>query len=339
MPKFAKTLFQLKPRSIILLALIISIILLLAKFTAYIITKSNAILTDATESIVNVLASAFAFYSIYLTALPKDQNHPYGHGKVEFFSVFVEGILIFLAGAFIVIKTSYNIFYPQQIGQLLVGSYIIAITGLVNGALGWYLQVQGKKINSLTLSADGKHLITDAITSFGLVLGLMIISFTKSNWIDSLISFALGLFIIYNGYCLLRKAIGGLMDESDTKIVDEVINHLNQNRKPEWIDVHNLRTQRYGASVHIDCHVTLPYYFELTKVHEEVSLIDKSISKNASIATEFFIHADPCLPQCCHYCSMPNCPVRTEPKRKNMVWNLENVTKNLKHFEYDGKPI
>mgnify|MGYP001788267813 CR=1 FL=1 len=329
----------MKPRSIILLALIVSIILLLAKFAAYFFTKSNAILTDATESIVNVLASAFAFYSIYVTALPKDQNHPYGHGKVEFFSVFVEGILIFLAGAFIVIKTSYNIFYPQQIGQLLVGSYIIAITGLVNGALGWYLQVQGKKINSLTLTADGKHLITDAITSFGLVLGLMIISFTQLNWIDSLISFVLGLFIIYSGYRLLRKAIGGLMDESDTKIVDEVINHLNQNRKPEWIDVHNLRTQRYGASVHIDCHVTFPYYFELTKVHEEVSLIDKSISKNASIATEFFIHADPCLPQCCHYCSMPNCPVRTEPKRKNMVWNLENVTKNLKHFEYDGKPI
>ena len=339
MPKFAKTLFQLKPRSIILLALIVSIILLLAKFAAYFFTKSNAILTDATESIVNVLASAFAFYSIYVTALPKDQNHPYGHGKVEFFSVFVEGILIFLAGAFIVIKTSYNIFYPQQIGQLLVGSYIIAITGLVNGALGWYLQLQGKKINSLTLTADGKHLITDAITSFGLVLGLIIIHFTRLNWLDSFISITVGAFIIYSGYRLLRKAIGGLMDESDTKIVDEVINHLNQNRKPEWIDVHNLRTQRYGASVHIDCHVTFPYYFELTKVHEEVSLIDKSISKNASIATEFFIHADPCLPQCCHYCSMPNCPVRTEPKRKNMVWNLENVTKNLKHFEYDGKPI
>lgn len=313
--------------------------LLLAKFTAYIFTKSNAILTDATESIVNVLASAFAFYSIYVTALPKDQNHPYGHGKVEFFSVFVEGILIFLAGIFIVIKTSYNIFYPQQIGQLLIGSYIIAITGLVNGALGWYLQVQGKKINSLTLTADGKHLITDAITSFGLVSGLILIHFTHLNWLDSLLSLIVGAFIIYSGYRLLRKAIGGLMDESDIEIVDEVINHLNQNRKPEWIDVHNLRTQRYGASVHIDCHLTLPYYFELTKVHEEVSLMDKLISQNASIDTEFFIHADPCLPQCCHYCSMPNCPVRTEPKRKHIEWNIDNITKNLKHFEYDGNPV
>jgi divalent metal cation (Fe/Co/Zn/Cd) transporter len=119
------------------------------------------------------------------------------------------------------------------------------------------------------------------------------------------------------------------MDESDIEIVEEVIGLLNQNRKAEWIDVHNLRTQRYGASVHIDCHVTLPYYFDLTKVHEEVSLIDKLISTKASIDTEFFIHADPCLPQCCHYCSMPNCLVRTEPKR----------TKNLKHFKYDGKQI
>jgi cation diffusion facilitator family transporter len=290
----------LKPRSIILIALIVSILLLIAKFTAYLFTQSNAILTDATESIVNVVASAFAFYSIYLTALPKDQNHPYGHGKVEFFSVFIEGFLIFLAGTFIVIKASYNIFYPQNIGHLLIGSYIIALTGIINGILGWYLQVQGKKINSLTLTADGKHLITDAITSFGLVLGLILIYFTHLNWVDSFISLIVGIFIIYSGYHLLRKAIGGLMDESDIEIVEEVIGLLNQNRKAEWIDVHNLRTQRYGASVHIDCHVTLPYYFDLTKVHEEVSLIDKLISNNATIDTEFFIHADPCLPQCCN---------------------------------------
>lgn len=327
----------MSPKKIISLSLIVGIVLMLAKFVAYFITASNAILTDALESIVNVVASAFAFYSIYLTALPKDHNHPYGHGKIEFFSVFLEGTLIILAGIFIVFKSAYNVLYPNNIRSLLSGVYIVAFTGFSNGLLGWYMVSHSKKLNSLTLNADGKHLLIDALTSFGLVIGLLAIYFTGYLWIDSFISFSLGFFIIYNGYHLIRKAVGGLMDESDEDIVKEVISHLNQNRKPEWIDVHNLRTQRYGSGIHIDCHLTLPYYFDLIKVHEEVSLLDKIISKKTTISTEFFIHADPCLPQCCHYCDMLNCPVRLQDKTKHFEWNIYNVTANLKHFECNGR--
>lgn len=334
--KYYKT-SALTPKKIITVSLFVGIILMLAKFVAYFITASNAILTDALESIVNVVASAFAFYSIYLTALPKDHNHPYGHGKVEFFSVFIEGTLIFLAGLFIVFKSVYTVFYPHALTDVLLGVYIITFTGFLNGLLGWYMVLQSKKLNSLTINADGKHLLIDALTSFGLVIGLIAIYFTGYIWLDSIISFALGFFIIYNGYRLLRKAVGGLMDESDDKMIVEVISHLNKNRKPEWIDVHNLRTQRYGAGIHIDCHITLPYYFDLVRVHEEVSLVDKLISNNASMATEFFIHADPCLPQCCHYCNIPNCLVRSHPNSKHITWDINNVTQNLKHFEYNAK--
>jgi len=303
------------------------------KFAAYFLTHSNAILTDAAESIVNVLASAFAFYSIYLASLPRDQNHPYGHGKVEFFSVFVEGTLITLAGIVIVSKSIFNLFYPHELSQILEGSLIIGITGLINGLLGWYLIIKSKTLNSLTLHADGKHLLTDAISSFGLVVGLLLIYSTNIIWLDSAISIGLGFYIIYNGYRLMRKSVGGLMDESDVLVVEEIVNYLNQHRKDEWIDIHNLRTQRYGAEIHIDCHVTLPYYFDLNKVHHEVSEIDKVINKNVNADTEFFIHADPCIPQCCHYCNLKNCEVRSEPKTKTIAWSLENVTKNHKHFE------
>ena len=303
------------------------------KFTAYFITHSNAVLTDAAESIVNVLASSFAFYSIYLAGLPRDQNHPYGHGKVEFFSAFVEGTLIMIAGIIIISKSIYNVFYPQELSQILEGSFIIGFTGLVNGLLGWFLISKSKTLNSLTLQADGKHLITDAVSSFGLVVGLVLIYFTNIIWLDSAISIALGFYIIYNGYRLMRKSVGGLMDESDVVIVEEIINYLNKHRKDEWIDVHNLRTQQYGAEIHIDCHVTLPYYFDLNKVHYEVTEIDRVINKNVNVAIEFFIHADPCVPQCCHYCSMENCEVRTETKTKTINWSLANVTKNNKHFE------
>lgn len=303
------------------------------KFGAYFITQSNAILTDAAESIVNVVASSFAFYSIYLSSLPRDQNHPYGHGKVEFFSAFVEGVLIMMAGIIIIFKAVYNLFYPQEITDIIEGSYIIAFTGLINGALGFYLIQKSKKFNSLTLQADGKHLLTDMVSSFGLVIGLLLIFITQISWLDAVISILIAFYIIFNGYRLTRKSVGGLMDESDVSVVKEIISYLNKNRKSEWIDIHNLRIQRYGAEIHIDCHVTLPYYFELTKVHQQVLEIEHVINKNVTADTEFFIHADPCIPECCHYCSMPDCKVRKEPQTRTIEWSLDNVTKNQKHFE------
>ncbi len=317
----------------ILLSLIVGIVLMLAKFVAYFLTSSNAILTDAAESIVNVAASSFAFYSIYLAAQPKDQNHPYGHGKVEFFSVFIEGALIIIAGILIVSKSIYNLFVPNDLEYLLSGTIIIAATGLVNYVLGYYLVNQGNKLHSLTLHADGKHLQVDALSSAGLIVGLLIIYFTGIEYIDSVLSVLLGLYVIYNGYKLLRGSVGGLMDESDTGIVQSVVDIMNANRRDPWIDLHNLRTQRYGTELHIDCHLTLPYYFDLNQVHEEVSAVDKLINAKAPLHTELFIHADPCLPQCCHYCRMQNCPVRSEEKRIDITWNIENSTKNKKHFD------
>jgi divalent metal cation (Fe/Co/Zn/Cd) transporter len=166
-----------------------------------------------------------------------------------------------------------------------------------------------------------------------LVLGLILIYFTNIFWLDSLISIILGIYIIYNGYRLTRKSVGGLMDESNQEVVLEIVDCLNKHRKSEWIDVHNLRAQQYGAEIHIDCHVTLPYYFDLNQVHHQVSEIDKLINKNIGVDTEFFIHADPCIPQCCHYCGMKDCKVRSEAQTKTFDWSLNNVTKNTKHFE------
>lgn len=317
----------------ILVSLCISILLMLAKFTAYFITNSNAILTDAAESIVNVLASSFAFYSIYLATLPKDQNHPYGHGKVEFFSAFVEGILIGLAGIIIVLKSSYNLIFPVQIKQLFDGALIIGATGLINLLVAYYLINTGKKHHSLTLEADGKHLMTDAVTSAGLVAGVILIYLTELYWLDGVISIILGLYIIYNGYRLTRKSVGGLMDESNTELVKDIINILQENRQDAWIDVHNFRAQQYGADLHIDCHVTFPYYFDLNQVHHEISNIDKLINDAKRRSTELFIHADPCLFECCHYCKVKNCPVRQESFRGEIFWTVENATKNKKHFE------
>jgi cation diffusion facilitator family transporter len=317
----------------ILVSLCISVILMLAKFGAYFITHSNAILTDAAESIVNVLASSFAFYSIYLATLPKDENHPYGHGKVEFFSAFVEGTLIGIAGLIIIFKSSYDLIIPREIFQLLDGAVIIAVTGLVNMLVGFYLIRVGKSQRSLTLEADGKHLLTDAVTSAGLVAGILLIKVTEIYWLDSIISILLGFYIVYSGYKLTRKSVGGLMDESNIELVKTIVDILQQNRHDAWIDVHNLRAQQYGADLHIDCHITLPYYYDLNQVHTEISDIDKLINGNAERDTELFIHADPCLPECCNYCKIKQCPVRREAFIEEIGWTVENATKNKKHFE------
>lgn len=306
---------------------------MLAKFGAYFLTQSNAILTDAAESIVNVLASSFAFYSIYLTTLPKDENHPYGHGKVEFFSAFLEGTLIGIAGIIIILKSSYNLIFPNPIFKLFEGAVIIGVTGFINMIVGYYLIETGKKHRSITLEADGKHLLTDAITSAGLVIGILIIYLSKIYWLDSVISIILGLYIIYSGYKLTRKSVGGLMDESNIELVKNIVHVLQENRQMSWIDVHNLRAQQYGADVHMDCHFTFPYYFDLNKVHHEISQIDQMVNKSISHSTELFIHADPCLPACCNYCRMENCPVRQEDFKRQIPWTLENATKNQKHFD------
>ncbi|MDH5827380.1 cation diffusion facilitator family transporter [Sphingobacterium sp. SG20118] len=321
-----------KQKRLVLLSLLTGLGLMIIKFVAYFLTASNAIFTDAAESIVNVIASSFAFYSIYLAAQPKDRNHPYGHGKVEFFSVFLEGGLIFIAGAIILVKGFYNIFFPATLSNLEEGIWLIAITALINFIVGFYIMKRGRALGSLTLEADGKHLQIDAYSTVGLIVGLILMKLTGLNWIDIAISFALGSFILYNGYKLLRQSIGGLMDESDVDLVKEVVNVLQENRHADWIDIHNLRVQRYGNELHVDCHLTLPNYYSLNKVHDEISTLDKIVNTKMSIKTEFFIHADPCLPECCHYCQVENCPIRSEEFKAQIDWVVENVTANRKHF-------
>ncbi len=305
---------------------------MLAKFGAYILTASNFVLTDAAESIVNVVASAFAFFSIYLAAQPRDQNHPYGHGKVEFFSVFIEGSLISIAAIIIIIKSVYGIFYPAAVHDLVTGAIIIGITGAVNGGLGYYMIKQGKSLRSITIEADGKHLLADMFTSIGLVVGLLLIHFTKILWLDSALSILVALYILYSGYGLVRRSVSGLMDEADFTIVNQILAVLNEKRQVEWIDIHNFRAQKYGNELHIDCHMTLPNYFDLNRVHEEVKKVDRLINTEVT-TTELFIHADPCLPECCHYCSMPNCPIRSEAKTEDIVWTMDKIIRNKKHFE------
>jgi cation diffusion facilitator family transporter len=320
-----------------LMAVLVGLALMAVKFGAYFLTHSNAILTDALESIVNVIAGSFALYSLWLAAHPKDSNHPYGHGKVEFISAGVEGALIMVAGFIIFGKSIYNIIYPQEIHQIDWGLALIAIAGAVNFGLGWFLVKKGKQHRSMTLQADGKHLMSDGWSSLGLVIGLGIILVTGINWIDNAVAMLFGLIIMVSGLKLVRGSLAGIMDEADEVLIKELIEILNQNRRPNWIDIHNLRIIKYGSNLHIDAHVTLPYYLDLEKVHDELEAIDQIVTEHFGEDTEFFLHPDPCIPSSCSICIIADCPVRQHAFTHRETWMLENVMKNRKHGKEDDR--
>lgn len=319
-------------RSLLLLAIIVGFGLMGTKFFAWWLTNSNAILTDALESIINVMAGALALYSLILAAKPRDENHPYGHGKVEFISAGFEGGMIFIAGVLIVGKGVYNLFYPQPIGQLDIGIFLVAFSGIVNYILGYFLQKQGERSNSLILSADGRHLKSDAYSSAGLLIGLMIVYVTKIAWIDNLTAILFGLIILYTGFKLIRESVAGIMDEADYKLIDNMVRHLTEHRRANWIDVHNFRVIKYGTTLHVDCHVTLPYYFETRTSHDEVKDFEKTVNESSQSPVELFVHIDPCEPpKNCTICKKSDCHVREAEFQLNIQWTLENLMKNEKH--------
>jgi cation diffusion facilitator family transporter len=314
-----------------LLSLVVSVVLVLVKFYAYYLTRSQAVLTDALESIINVFTSGFALYSIYLASLPKDENHPYGHGKVEYLSVGFEGGLILFAGGYIFYSATNTLFHPHVVARPDSGLWLLAATAVVNLGVGFVLVQAGKRLHSVALVGDGQHLYIDALNTIVSCVALALVFFTNNVIYDTIAAYLLGLFITVNGYRMLRKSVAGLMDESDVTTVRRVIQELQQHRQPAWIDVHNLRVLRYGADLHIDCHVTLPYYFSLEEVHAEVHRIEEFIQTRFEVDTEMFVHADPCTFAACSHCHMPDCPVRQHPFSREIPWTVANTVKNERH--------
>ena len=315
-----------------LLSLVVSIGLVLTKFYAYRLTHSQVVLTDALESIINVFTSGFALYSLYLADLPKDENHPYGHGKIEYLSVGFEGALIFIAGAFILYSATLSLLHPHPVARPDWGVALLAGTAVVNFGLGLWLVRAGRRMQSVALAGDGQHLYLDALTSLVASAVLVLVHVTGFTRLDGGAALALGAFILYNGYKLVRSSVSGLMDEADRATVAAVIAELQRLRRPCWIDVHNLRVQRYGANLHIDCHLQMPYYFALEKVHAEVHEVEELIrARFAAVEVEMFVHADPCTFAACSLCHMPACPVRRHPFEREVVWDIHNAVKNERH--------
>jgi cation diffusion facilitator family transporter len=207
-----------------------SILIFAGKLAAYFLTNSVGILTDALESTVNVTTGLISLYAIYISLKPKDKNHPFGHGKIEFLSASLEGFLIILAGLIIIFEAIKRLFSPAEVNQLDTGIIIVALAGALNYLVGWYSIRIGRKNNSIALVSGGKHLQSDTYSSIGLVIGLIILYITKIAWLDSAIALIFGTIIIITGYKILKETTSNLMDEADFKLIGEIGNLLEKNR-------------------------------------------------------------------------------------------------------------
>lgn len=313
------------------IAVAVGVVILALKFLAFYITNSNAIFSDAMESIVNVVAGSFALYSLIVAARPKDQDHPYGHGKIEFISAGIEGTLILVAGIGIVYKSIESLITEHQLTSLDTGLYLAGGAGAINFILGVVTERYGKEYNSAAMIASGKHLKSDGYTSFGMILGLVIVILTDWLWVDSAIALGFGALIGFIGVKEIRKSVAGIMDEADFELLRGLIAEVDSNRKENWIDLHNLRAQKFGKRLHIDCHVTVPYYLSVEEAHSEIDELEKLVEQQHSDGVEMFIHTDPCKPKSCRICSKSKCDVRQMKQEETITWNLKNVLENRQH--------
>ena len=309
----------------------ISVLLLAVKFIAYYLTHSVSILTDALESIVNVAAGFIGLYSLYVAAKPRDLDHPYGHGKAEFISAAIEGTLITSAGANIIYKAIRSLITPVELQQLDYGIYLVGAAAVINYIVGFITESKGKKSKSLALTASGRHLKSDSYSTFGIIAGLILIYFTDLTWIDPAVAIIVGIILIYTGYKILRKSIAGIMDEADIELLKKIVDLLNKNKRENWVDLHNLRVIKYGSILHIDCHLTVPWYLNVNEAHAEVDALSSLVRNEFGESVELFVHVDGCLPFSCKVCNKQNCNVRKHNFEKRIDWTLQNVLQDQKH--------
>lgn len=310
---------------------LLSVILFIGKIIAWLLTNSVTILTDALESTVNVVAGFIGLYSIILAAKPRDIDHPYGHGKAEFVSAAIEGSLIAIAGVIIVYEAIKQLIAPGPISKLDTGIYITTAAGLLNFVAGMYAVKQGKKQRSIILESAGNHLLSDAYSTFAMIIGLTLLFFTGWQWLDSVVALIFAGVIIVTGYRVVRKSLSGIMDEADIRRLQEVIDLLNANRQDDWVDLHNLRVLDQGERMHVDAHLTLPWYYDVKTADAEIHRLEDLIDKNFDNMMDVFIHIDACQYYQCRLCTKKNCDVRKHPFEQRLEWTIENAWEDAKH--------
>lgn len=318
------------------LALLFSALLMGAKIAAYAYTGSLAVLSDALESIVNVVTSSFALFAVWLSGHPRDSEHPYGHGKVEYLAELAEGVAIGTAGIAILVVTgarSSNGLDAVEGGWIGVG--ITAVIALATVFLGGLVRSAGKRLRSPSLAADGLHLQTDGITTVGTFLALAIVRATGWVWVDATVAVVLGLWLCWSAWRIMRSAAGGLMDEADPAELDRIAKAFAAVREPGWIAPHETKVHRLGGEVHVDMHMVFPRFWSLERAHDVATFLDRTLEDVYGSGADLALHMEACTPVSCSYCDYPDCPVRSAPQTETHEWTGDYIAAPFRHGNPD----
>jgi cation diffusion facilitator family transporter len=283
------------------------------KYWAYRISGSAALMSDAIEGVVNVVAAVFALGAVIFAERPPDAEHPYGHGKIEHFSAAFEGGLISLAAALILWEAIDTLIHGSQIRNLEMGILVNVGAGLLNGLLGLFLVRMGRRHSSRAIEADGHHVLSDFWTTVGLALGLLIVRFTGLHWVDPLLAIGVSVLLAGTGFRLVRASSQALLDREDPELLARLVDVLNRIRPPDLIAVHELRTMRAGRSAYVDVHVVVPEFYEIRRAHDLAESVGTAVLAETGIEGQVHTHIDPCERAWCRSCRVEPCQVRVQP--------------------------
>jgi len=312
-------------------SLLVSLMVLLLKGKAYYTTHSVAVLSDALETVINVITALIALYAVKASAEPADEEHPYGHGKFEYFSAAFEGGLVFFAALAIIFHSIESFFIENKLQNLSAGNmYLISATAL-NFSASLLLAHYGKRQNSEALKASSKHIMSDVLTTIGVIAGLYLADWTGIIWIDSAIGLLMGLWLISEAYKILRTNSGALLDEADQNALVEIAVIINKYKTSAIIDIHNVRMIRSGNFHHIDAHMVVPEFWDVSRVHLLTHEFEKNVVNDYKYDGEFAFHIDPCKRSFCKKCSVENCLIRKSEFEKTEYMSKEHLVKGAQY--------
>jgi cation diffusion facilitator family transporter len=322
-------------RKLRLLAILMSlgggILILGIKIYAAILSNSSALRSDALENTVNVMAAAFGLGSIIFAEKPADKDHPYGHGKIEYFASAFEGGLISLAALLIVIDTAIRYFHQESITHLTLGLELSVFAGALNGLMGVIIYGVGKRHHSQILIADGIHLLSDVVTTVVLTIGLVVVHFTHLSWIDPLLAIGVAAFLFKTGFSLVDSSAKALLDAHNPVLLQRIVDELNSIPRGQVITVHALKAQQFGRDTHVDLHVVVPEYLTIKDAHDEANMIAFTLRDRLGHDSVVHTHIDPCNQDFCKQCTIEDCPIRANPFQKLEPYTLESVTEPGTH--------
>jgi cation diffusion facilitator family transporter len=262
------------------------------KYAAYYLTGSIALYSDALESIINVVTAIAAFMAVRVSATPADANHPYGHHKVEYFSAVLEGVLIIVAALMILREAYFGFLSPKMLDAPAIGLAANGVASVINAFWSWMLIRQGRRLRSPALAADGRHLMTDVVTSAGVLIGLVFVPVTGWTWLDPVLAAFVAINILWSGWGLVKESIGGLMDEALPEATLSRVREIISGNAEGALEAHDLRTRHAGKMTFIDFHLVVPGAMSVTDAHDICDRLERALKDEIEDAL-ITIHVEP----------------------------------------------